>query len=264
MIRIQKGSTLIVVLILLVVITIIGSLAIRSSLVSLNIATNSQAQQLLVQSSDAAIYKVEDPDFFVRNLALDGLFGYIKANENKGKELVFCYRGDQAQFFDLNKASVMEWVSGTTPDNNNFGTSGYCRLGGGNFFTSKRQAVMTQVAVKVLDHSAVSVLNDAANPFEYMQQGTDTETAKIEAGDRVLVVATSIIPTLANGVTDAQINECFSGRMNQVAIPADVAATVASDSPYRINVARCMQGLGVPMNSQWSEYTLAQAFVKNS
>lgn len=264
MIKNQKGSTLIVVLILLLLITIIGSLAIRSSLVSLNIATNSQAQQLLIQSSDAAIYKVEDPNFFVRNLALDGLFGFIKSNENKGKELVFCYRGDQTQFFNLSKASVMEWVSGDAPDNNNYGIDGYCKLKTtDNYFTSGRQTVMTQVAVKVLDHSAISTLNEAINPFEYMQQGTDTETAKIEAADRVLIIATSIIPTLANGVTEDQIDECFSGRMNQVAIPADVAATLDANSPYRVDVARCMQNLGVPTNSQWSEYTLAQAFVQN-
>ena len=52
----QEGATLIVVLILLVIITMIGTLAIRSSLTTLNIATNSQAQQLLVQNSDSAIF----------------------------------------------------------------------------------------------------------------------------------------------------------------------------------------------------------------
>ncbi|MGB9040137.1 MAG: PilX N-terminal domain-containing pilus assembly protein, partial [Acinetobacter calcoaceticus] len=45
--KVQKGSTLIVVLILLLVITVIGTLAVRQSLTSLYIATNSQAQQLL-------------------------------------------------------------------------------------------------------------------------------------------------------------------------------------------------------------------------
>lgn len=56
----QTGATLIVVLVLLLVITIIGTLAIRQSLMSLNIVTNSQAQQLLVQNSDAALFNVED------------------------------------------------------------------------------------------------------------------------------------------------------------------------------------------------------------
>ena len=40
----EQGATLIVVLILLVIMTVIGTLAVRNSLTSLNIATNSQAQ----------------------------------------------------------------------------------------------------------------------------------------------------------------------------------------------------------------------------
>ena len=47
-------ATLIVVMILLLAITIIGTMAIRQGLVSLGVATNSQAQQLLMQNSDAA------------------------------------------------------------------------------------------------------------------------------------------------------------------------------------------------------------------
>lgn len=49
----QRGATLIVVLILLLLITILGILAIRTAITSLNIATNSQIGQLLVQTGDA-------------------------------------------------------------------------------------------------------------------------------------------------------------------------------------------------------------------
>ena len=44
--RQQRGATLIVVLIMLLVITIVGVLAIRVAMTSLNIATNSQIGQL--------------------------------------------------------------------------------------------------------------------------------------------------------------------------------------------------------------------------
>ena len=50
--RQQRGATLIVVLIMLLVITIVGVLAIRVAMTSLNIATNSQIGQLLLQTSD--------------------------------------------------------------------------------------------------------------------------------------------------------------------------------------------------------------------
>ena len=50
--RQQRGATLIVVLILLLIITVIGIFAIRTAMTSLNIATNSQISQLLVQTGD--------------------------------------------------------------------------------------------------------------------------------------------------------------------------------------------------------------------
>lgn len=53
----QGGSALIVVLIFLVAIMVIGTIAIRKGLINLNIATNSQVQQLILQNSDASFFK---------------------------------------------------------------------------------------------------------------------------------------------------------------------------------------------------------------
>ena len=50
--RQQRGATLIVVLIMLLIITIVGVMAIRIAMTSLNIATNSQIGQLLMQTGD--------------------------------------------------------------------------------------------------------------------------------------------------------------------------------------------------------------------
>lgn len=251
----QQGATLIVVLILLVVITIIGTLAVRNSLTALNIATNSQAQQLLVQNSDSAIFNVEDPRFLVRNLAYDGLFGLIKSDANKGKELVFCYKGVQSQFFNLSQASLMQWVSGTSPSGTELGPDGYCKLGGSaNFFTSGRKAVMTQVSLKVNTNTA-DIVAGIDNPFSFMQQGTDTESAKIDKSEKIFVIATSIMPTLSTA-SDTEINNCFSKHMNQVVIPSGVTAATGMDK----SVSECLQDLGVPVNTQVTEYNLTQAF----
>lgn len=251
----QTGATLVVVLILLVIVTIVGTLAVKSSLTALNIATNSQAQQLLVQNSDSAIFNVENPALFTRNLANDGLFGFIKSDVNKGKELVFCYRGAQSQFFDLSKASMMMWVSGSKPSNGSFGKAGYCQLGNGlDFFSSGRKAVMTQVALKVqLDPSSESAGVD--NPFEFMQRGTDTESAKIDNAQRIMVTAVSIVPALTTASEEA-INSCLAEHMNQVIIPTGVTAEIGFDK----NVSQCLQDLGVPVNTQVTEYNLIQAF----
>lgn len=85
--KVQKGSTLIVVLILLLVITVIGTLAVRQSLTSLNIATNSQAQQLLMQSSDSVLYRLGAEGFASTSGNPTSLLGY--ALQNQGKEVVF-------------------------------------------------------------------------------------------------------------------------------------------------------------------------------
>lgn len=248
----QQGATLIVVLILLLVITVLGTLAIRSSLTSLNIATNSQAQQLLIQNSDAAIFNVENPALIERNTAYDGLFGLVKTDVNKGKELVFCYKGSAAIFYDISRASFMQWVSGTSPNNSELGINGYCKLdSSNNFFTSGRKAVMTQVSIKV-NTDASSNLDRA---FEHMQRGTDAESAKIDKSEKILVTATSIVPSMSTA-NDTDINNCFSTHMNQVVIPSDVTPATGMNK----SVSQCLQDLGVPVNTQIAEYNLTQAF----
>lgn len=248
----QEGATLIVVLILLVIITMIGTLAIRSSLTTLNIATNSQAQQLLVQNSDAAIFNVEDPDLIERNTAYDGLFGLVKSDANKGKELVFCYKGTATEFYDFSRASFMQWVSGTAPNNSELGIDGYCKMdSSNNFFTSGRKAVMTQVSIKV-NTDASSNLDRA---FEHMQRGTDAESAKIDKSEKILVTATSIVPSMSTA-NDTDINNCFSTHMNQVVIPSGVTPATGMNK----SVSQCLQDLGVPVNTQIAEYNLTQAF----
>lgn len=250
----QQGATLIVVLVLLLIITVIGTLAVRNSLTTLNIATNSQAQQLLVQNSDSAIFNVENPDFLIRNLAYDGLFGYMKTDANKGKELVFCYKGMADSFYDFSRASFMQWVSGTAPSNRELGLEGYCKIGNANFFTSARRAVMTQVSVKVKTNTEDDILG-IDDPFSHMQLGTDTETAKIDKSEKILVTATSIIPALSSA-SEEEINDCFSTRMNQVVIPNNVTPSAGMDK----SVAQCLQELGMPVNTQVTEYNLVQAF----
>ena len=248
----QEGATLIVVLILLVIITVIGTLAIRSSLTALNIATNSQAQQLLVQNSDSAIFNVEDPDLIERNTAYDGLFGLVKSDANKGKELVFCYKGTATEFYDFSRASFMQWVSGTAPNNSELGIDGYCKMdSSNNFFTSGRKAVMTQVSIKV-NTDASSNLDRA---FEHMQRGTDAESAKIDKSEKILVTATSIVPSMSTA-NDTDINNCFSTHMNQVVIPSGVTPATGMNK----SVSQCLQDLGVPVNTQIAEYNLTQAF----
>lgn len=250
----QRGATLIVVMIMLLLVTIIGTLAVKQGLISLNVATNSQAQQLLMQNSDAAFFNVEREANLIQGLSSSGMFGYINGAVNKDKELVFCFRGQESNFFDIGQASLMVWEPAKlTPTSNTLGTAGYCSVAAttGNFFTSGRRAVMTQVAVKFSSQSD----ND---PFFGMQYGTDEKGVKFEKNKPVKVFAVSIMPTLTTAkATD--IDACLNSHMNEITIPP--GTTVPADSEFRKSVTDCLAGLNIPFTSQVTEYMIAQDFV---
>lgn len=101
--RQQQGATLIIVLIVLVIVTILGTIAVKSGILGLKIATNSQVNALLLENSDAALFNIENPDQVARQLALDGMFAYFNSAANSDDELVFCYRSEQNSFFFYQK-----------------------------------------------------------------------------------------------------------------------------------------------------------------
>lgn len=259
--RQQRGATLIIVLILLVVITIIGTIAVRQGLVGLNIATNSQAQQLLIQNSDAAFFNVEKEDNLIQALSTSGMFGYISGAANQDKELVFCFRGTEHDFFNIGRASIMQWEEGKQkPTNNALGTDGYCdaKATDSNFFTSGRKAVMTQVAVKFSSQQN----ND---PFFGQILGTDEKTVKLERSKPLKIFAVSIMPTLTSADSD-KINTCLNSHMSEVTIPAGVVIDNNETSKKAFekaskSVTQCLAELNVPFSTYVTEYVLAQDFV---
>ncbi len=250
----QRGAALIVVMVMLLVIMIIGTIAVRQSLVSLNIATNGQAQQLLMQNSDAAFYNVEKEANLVQSLTASGMFGYINGAANKDKEMVFCFRGAESDFFNINRASLMIWEAGkAAPTNNSLGSDGYCSVEStsSNFFTTGRKVVMTQVSVKFSSQTE----ND---PFYGMQYGTDDKGVKFEKNKPVKVFAVSIMPTFSSE-TAANIDECLNSHMSEVSIPS--GTTVAANSIYRQSITECLASRNIPFTTQVTEYLIAQDFV---
>jgi Tfp pilus assembly protein PilX len=274
----QIGQTLIIVLLLLVAITLIGSLAIRSSVLSLKVSTLSQAQQLLLQNSDAALFKVEDPDQLLKNMALNGMFGYIKGEDNVGKELVFCFKSGNANFFSLANASLISW-NGSTIQNDGLGNNGFCKMESG-FFTSGRGVVITQIAVKAMD------AKDSV-AFQHMQKGTDPESSKKDPAQMYTIYATSIFPTLSSSTLNdsdlkTAVNKCFNSRFNSIPtekqneilvaeenINADKSLTeeqkaqkIAALNAAKITVSTCLSALGVPTHTQVANYALTQTLSK--
>lgn len=245
----QRGSTLIVVLVIVILIMIIGAVVIKQGLVSLNLATNSQAQNLMVQNSDAAVFNVEDTKKLSQAMTATGMFGYINSSGNKGKELVFCYRGSQNQFFLLSQASVIKWLDGSSaPNNSELGLSGYCKVGNSKDYTSSRDAVMTQVSIQIPNQ-----VSNSTTPFGGSTIGTDTKSSKTLAPTQVIVHAVSLVPTLATDAKVADINACLSNYMSNP--PVD---KVNANPKAGLTISQCLTELHVPFVTHVSEYKLSQ------
>ena len=217
----QQGSALIIVLVILVLVTLIGTLAIRSGILGLKLATNSQIQALLLENSNSALFNLEDPSQVARQLALDGMFAYFNSAANADDELVFCYRAAQNAFYDFSKASVIA-ADGTTTK---IGVDGYCKA---NQFAMGRSAVLSQVYLT--KSSTVSA------PFGSVPKGTSIGQSNVPAtSNNIGATVISVLPSFA-GASSTEIEACFKQRASAV--------------------GACFDGLGIPYNMQHSDYTV--------
>lgn len=221
MMKKQLGSALIIVLVILVLVTLIGTLAVRSGILGLKLATNSQVSALLLENSDSALFNIENPDQVARQLALDGMFAYFNSSANADDELVFCYRAAQASFYSFSKASAIA-ADGTTTK---IGVDGFCKA---NQFAMGRSAVLSQV---YLTKNATT-----STPFAGVPKGTSLGQSNVPVTmHNIGATVISVLPSFA-GATTTQIENCFKQRASAV--------------------GACFDGLGIPYNMQHSDYTV--------
>ncbi|WP_179989826.1 pilus assembly protein PilX [Acinetobacter sp. YH12252] len=217
----QKGATLITVLVILIVITLLGTIAVKMGIVGLKIATNSQVNALLLENSDSALFNIENPAEVERQLALDGMFAYFNSSANANDELVFCYRASENSFFKLSKASAITEDGSTTK----IGVDGFCKA---NQFAMGRSAVLSQV---YLTKNATT-----STPFGGMPKGTSLGQSNVPVTmHNIGATVISVLPSFA-GATTTQIENCFKQRASAV--------------------GACFDGLGIPYNMQHSDYTV--------
>ena len=217
----QKGATLITVLVILVIVTLLGTIAVKMGIVGLKIATNSQVNALLLENSDSALFNIENPDQIERQLALDGMFAYFNSAANANDELVFCYRASENSFFKLSKASAITEDGSTTK----IGVDGFCKA---NQFAMGRSAVLSQVYL--------TKSSTASAPFSSVPKGTSLGQSNVPATtNNIGATVISVLPSFA-GATTTQIENCFKQRASAV--------------------GACFDGLGIPYNMQHSDYTV--------
>lgn len=219
----QKGSTLIIVLIILVLVTLIGAMAVRTGIFGLRLATNSQIQSLLLESSNAPLFNLEDPSQVERQMAGDGMYSYFDSNNNANDELVFCYRASQPQFFSMQNASAITREGSTTK----IGVNGFCKA---DQYATGRSAVLTQVYLKKVVTAA------DVDPFSHVSQGTSLGPSLNKmpvVNNSISATVISILPSFSSA-TDEEIEGCFRQRRSQV--------------------SQCFTDLNIPFNTQHSDY----------
>lgn len=245
----QTGSALIVVLVVVMLLTIIGVMAVRSGLFGLGMATHSQATHIMDQNNDAALFKIEDSSKFSEFLIGTGLFGYPKMETNRDKELVICYRGKMDQFYQFYRASLVYELKGASKnpvieDIGGSARSGFCQVDNKKSdFVSGRAAAMTQISVRVSGD-----VGGQSDPFSHYQEGTDPETGKLDEAVRLIITTTTVMPVLSTESND-NINACMKNL-------SYVDSTSALET-----VSECLSKYSVPYKTQVSEYSLGQ-FVK--
>ena len=239
----QQGSTLVVVLIMLIIITIIGVVGVRQSMTSLNIATNSQINELLRQSSDSAMLALEKVGDLEQLSTASGILGFVRQPENSNKELVFCFKKNKGLAFNISEASMVEFTK-TGVRHNTLGKRGFCQPSEPKDYTSQRNAVLTQIAIR---RSTAGVLEPA---FSNYVVGTDFESARSQNNDRFTIYATSVLPSIG-GAGKEEIYKCLSEHMS---------SNLDSSGGTVVTVSKCLENLGVPYITQVADYSYMVGF----
>ncbi|CAD9195841.1 hypothetical protein F7P73_03655 [Acinetobacter bohemicus] len=262
--RQQRGATLIVVLMMLLVITIVGVFAIRVAMTSLNIATNSQIGQLLLQTGDTPTNLILNRSNYKNLTSITSVVGKAISDQKDplkhGREYVFCYRPTSAlQVNSILDMTVLIPPDATatkaTVDTTESNRSGFCDLE--SDFGSSREAVVTQVAVKYISES-----DPDAAPGADLDRGTDaSKDSNVQQGKvdgRVRITATAILPhysrsNLADVQEDCIGNGSTAGYIND-----------NTDTGLRTKktMADCLTEYGIPVNTQIQEIDLKTRFVQ--
>ena len=186
----------------------------------MKIATNSQVSALLLESSDAALFNVENPNEVETQLSGRGMFAYLDLAANADDELVFCYRAQDSEFFSLAKASAISGAS-----TSKMGTTGYCTA---SDYSTGRSAVLTQVYLTRIK-SNTAPLSTFAIGTSAGQSGLPVTSNSVGA------TVISVLPSFSGAASD-KINDCFKRSKDAV--------------------VECFEDLNVPYNMQRADYTV--------
>ena len=245
----QTGATLIAVLFILIIITIIGVIAMKQSLTSLNLATASQVQVVLAQSADAPINSFANADLASIS-SLTGVLGAV-VNNPLGQEFVFCYRPTDTSAFGLtSNTNIVQGNADGTVTGVNINAGNYCDLTAD--FGSGRKAAVTQVAVTIpTDASPLPPLSGLPHG------GTDVSVGSalpknFTTYQRIRVTSTSMLPAFSATPVATVQADCVQGRVSDNSDPS-LAGTE--------NMTDCLAREGMPASTQVQEFSLQTTLI---
>ena len=253
----QQGVALIVVLLFLILITLAGAIAVRNSTTDLRLTTSEQADVLLLNTADNSnksieqtlnIDKSDKQAALQKSIALSsaGMFGYfmnVGAEENRGDQIVFCYRPRDAYFFRMNEATVIDPNGGSKLVTGSTSSKGYCRVSNAADFSSARNNVMTQVAVTRPSSDMV-----ASEPFEYVPTQLSITTSNVNSSSpNFRLFSTSFLSGMTTA-SEEDILDCLK-KPNQNA--ADYGYAKKEDGKdvtkyYDQTLTQCLASKGIP------------------
>ncbi|ELA08612.1 putative pilus assembly protein PilX [Moraxella macacae 0408225] len=163
----QKGATLIVVLLFLILVMIAGAMSVKRSTTDLKLATSDQINTMLLQSADNANQKLEtvitDYPKSVENRL--GMFGYfMQRPETVGDEFIYCFHPDNAKVNTVTGGFIRLKNGGIR------GKEQICKPDKADSFVNDRKISMVQVSVTRADVAA----DPNAEDFGSLTEGRDT------------------------------------------------------------------------------------------
>lgn len=242
----QQGFALIVVIVLLLVISILGVIAMQRSSTDLSVATAGQVDKLLFQANNIAFSKLEEENRKDIQAGTVGsratLLGYMKrpGQHYVGAETVLCLKNDADKLFNLNqiteKNAQGDPISGSAD-------RGVCDAKNNSHYVSEGRIMTQMVFRKIAEHSGDHQV------FSGQAIGTSSDDLSSSAGDVALCSyfdahTVSLLPKYNNATKD-QINACLK-------LPIEI--TNSTDQKYTQTVGECLTGLGVPHNIQVQTY----------
>jgi|26BtaG_2_1085354.scaffolds.fasta_scaffold00258_6 hypothetical protein len=246
----QAGATLIVVLIMVLFLAIIGAIAVRNSQVGLDMTTSAQVNQLLTQSSDVPLAKLElagiepgaDKMTQLQNMDRDNNspIGLLKTEGRKDYEYVLCYQPTiRDSLYKRGAHRILVDAGGGLTGNE----QGYCKVADGSaeYFTSARKTVASQISITRPTVNN-SIEDDVQiKPFEAANIGMDNIGKSDASYFRAHV--TSVLPALSISSKDADIQKCL-----ELPIGGLAGATAAN------NQIQCLDKTDTPINIQVQDF----------